>query len=383
MKFFSVFCGGLLSLGVIASGVSAQEERDARWHDNISNANIRLEREETAYFQNFEEYLDILDEDFDADAAFANSSQREVSLQFEMNDAFLFSASTQERAPSVFSDGTGMIDAPWKWRLSHFNLHHKNSYGQVVSKLPEYADESDAARRFALPFQAEKSEPAYVATAGMTRKVADVSIYTEFGISGGEVEEVEGETLTVAEISEEDINQAINLDLAGYYVSGGANVGVGNWTVDVQAGYGSGAATSGVEKNSVPVTSSATGRSLIGGIQPSRPTIVQPQEQQNLALFTGKQDPFQLIYFRSTADANVTDKLGLKFGALCFAVPEILVSAFEGNNRSGYGFQVFGDVNYQLGKSLNYTLYLDYALSDEEFNDENIYQILNKVEFNF
>ena len=159
-------------------------------------------------------------------------------------------------------------------------------------------------------------------------------------------------------------------------------MGVGNWTFGVQAGYETAIENaSSNTQSSTASTSSLSPRELLGNVQASRPTIVQAQATQN-SLKT-EQDPFQFVYFQGSADTSVTERLGLKLGALCFAVPEMLVSAFEEKNQSGYGFEIFGDVNYQLGKSLNYTLYLDYALTDEYFSDDSIYQILHKVELKF
>ena len=362
MKFFLLACAGLLAIGILLPVAAIAEDdasRDARWHKNIANSEIRLETRDDV--QEFE--IKILEhEEFKNHLSENAMAEGDISLQFAAQD------------DSLTKEFVAPANIPGKWNVSHFSLYQMDDDAQVRSTLPA----SNAARR-ELPFEQQNAPVAGTVVSG---KVANVSVYTEFGITGGEIEEVDSVEVVDAGLSSEDIDSAINQDLAGYYVSSGANMGLGNWKIDVQAGYET--AVGNVESSKQSLTASSTSvdpRDVMGSMQLSRPTIVQPQTTQNS--LTTEQDPFQLVYFQGSADTTLKEKLDLKFGALCFAVPEMLVSAFEGSNQNGYGFEIFGDVNYRLGKSLNYTLYLDYALTDEYFSEDSIYQILHKVELKF
>lgn len=366
MKFFLLACAGLLAIGSLLPAAAIAEDdasREARWHKNIVNSEIRLETRGNV--QEFE--INILEhEEFKNHLSENAMTEGDISLQFAAQDDSL----TKEH---VVPGST-----PGKWNVSHFSLYQMDDDAQVRSTLPA-SNTGNAARR-ELPFEQQNAPVAGTVVSG---KVANVSVYTEFGITGGEIEEVDSIEVADAGLSSEDIDSAINQDLAGYYVSSGANMGLGNWNIDVQAGYET--SVGNVESNKQSLTASSAPiidpKELLGGIQLSRPTIVQPQATQHS--LASEQDPFQLVYFQGSADTTFKNKLGLRFGALCFAVPEILVSAFEGSNQNGYGLEIFGDVNYRLGKSLNYTLYLDYALTDEYFSEDSIYQILHKVELKF
>ncbi len=359
MKFFAIACLSLLAIGSVAV---AEENRDDRWHKNIANSNIRLETRDDAQ----ESEMELLrHEDMNRIFPSISTQEGEISLEFVVNDGV---PAKESASPTTL---------PWKWNVSHFSLYQMDDDTQITSTLP-ISDQVNSTRRD-FPFTQENAP---VAATIVSSTVANVSVYTEFGITGGDIEEVDTMNVADSGISDDDIDTAINQDLAGYYVSSGANLGVGNWTIGVQAGYETAVGSADVNTQSAGASSTnVSSRELLGSVQSSRPTIVQPQNTQNA--IDVEQDPFQFVYFQGSADANVTEKLGLKFGALCFAVPEILVAAFEGKNRSGYGFEIFGDVNYQLGKSLNYTLYLDYALADEYFSEDTIYQILHKVELKF
>lgn len=367
MKFSLFACAGLLAIGSLLPVAAIAEDEtshDARWHKNIANSEIRLETRDDV--QEFE--IKILEhEEFKNLFSESVMTEGDVSLQFAAQDHDFL---TKEQAFPA--------NAPSKWNVSHFSLYQMDDETQVRSTLPA-SNAGNAARR-ELPFEQQNAPVAGTVVSG---KVANVSVYTEFGITGGEIEEVDSIEVADAGLSSEDIDSAINQDLAGYYVSSGANMGLGNWNIDVQAGYET--SVGNVESSRQSLTASSAPiidpKELLGGIQLSRPTIVQPQATQHS--LASEQDPFQLVYFQGSADTTLKNKLGLRFGALCFAVPEILVSAFEGSNQNGYGLEIFGDVNYRLGKSLNYTLYLDYALTDEYFSEDSIYQILHKVELKF
>jgi len=364
MKYRAFLCFSLLAMGCLLPVVAVAADKisnDTRWHKNIANSNIRLEYNDT-----IQESETTLLEHEEINMLFLDDSQidREISLQFAVNDDLL------EYEPAT------PISTSWKWHVSHFSQYQRDDGRQVTSTLP--APQRPTPSRRELPFEEENAP---VAATIVSSTVANFSVYTEFGITGGDIEEVNSSEVADVGLSSDDIDNAINQDLAGYYVSSGAKMGIGNWTIGVQAGYETAVGSVSSSKSSSAASSSSVdSRELLGNVQSSRPTIVQPTASTT---FTIEQDPFQLVYFQGSADTIVAEKLGVKFGALCFAVPEVLVSAFEGTNQNGYGFEIFGDVNYRLGKSLNYTLYLDYALTDKYFSEETIYQILHKLQLKF
>ncbi|GAK49203.1 hypothetical protein U14_00421 [Candidatus Moduliflexus flocculans] len=355
--FSLMIVGCMFPVAVLAEEIN----RDARWHKNIANSSIRLESGADMQASKIE-FL----EPEEMNAIFPENSvtDGEISLQFAVNEDPL------KGTPPV------SMASPWKWHVTHFSQYQRDDGTQVTSTLPAGAQTNSARRE--LPFEDENPPVAATTVSGT---VANISVYTEFGITGGDIEEVDSSQIADTGLSGDEIDSAINQDLAGYYVSSGANMGVGNWTIGVQAGYET--AVGNVvshKKSSTTYSSAVDSRELLGNVQSSRSMIVQPTTQTTAIT---AQDLFQLVYFQGSADAAFSEKLGLKFGALCFAVPEMLVSTFEGSNQNGYGFEIFGDVNYQLGKSLNYTLYLNYALTDEYFSDDSIYQILHKLELKF
>jgi len=317
--------------------------------------------------QEVEEYIELVEQELDAPLT-AGDNDVEIFLELEVSEIFFDGDSERQRYDrehNLMSTENSHFHSPfkiaWKWGLRNFTL---------------YSDQE--ARKFNLP-RAQLDRPLasksaeydlYVAAAELTGAVANIDIYTEFGITGGNVD-----TLSATHASVEEIEDAIELDPAGYYVSGGASMGVGRWTIGVKAGYEQSDMTSNGRQAGVGETEA----SLLLGNATSGLQAITPQETSEMLT----DDPFQLVYFQGSANRSVTEKLGVKIGALCFAVPEQFVMDFQEKDMSGYGFELFGDINYQIAKSITYSLYLDYALTDNNFEDDNIYHILNRFEFQF
>ena len=256
------------------------------------------------------------------------------------------------------------VEVSWKWGVTNLKFNQEN-LGTLPSEQQTFNSRFDPAR-------IGVSEDQYMAAAGLSGEVAaNVEVYTEFGIAGGKVSNFEESALI-----DKELEDAIELDLGTYYVAGGASMGLGQWKLGVEAGYGAGANSSATSQQSFSGLSQSS--QLIGGQQVSSNSSFTSTTAPSL-----EDDPFKLIYFQGTANRNVTKNIGFNVGAICFAVPEEFIENFEGKDMSAYGLELFGDVNYQFTKSFKYSLYMDYSLTDDNFEREDIYQILNKVEFNF
>lgn len=255
------------------------------------------------------------------------------------------------------------VEVSWKWGVNNSKLAQDELKG-IAAEEHRFNSRFDPAR-------IGVQEDQYMASAGLSREVSNVEVYTEFGIAGGQVSD-----FNESAVADEELEEAIELDLGTYYVAGGASMGLGQWKLGVEAGYGSGASTSSSSQQSLSGLSE--GSQLIGSQQVNS----NVGSASNSTPFL-EDDPFKLVYFQGTANRNVTKNIGLNIGAICFAVPEEFIQNFEGKDMSTYGLELFGDVNYQFTKSLKYSMYMEYSLTDEHFERENIYQILNKLEFNF
>ncbi|PIE36352.1 hypothetical protein CSA56_00465 [candidate division KSB3 bacterium] len=316
--------------------------------------------------QEVEEYIELVEQEFDAPLT-VDDHKVEVFLELEVSDGswdeedIFGDHATQQLLSSADAELHAPFEIAWKWGLSNFTLHSETDETGAFT-LPKAQFDSSLGRTVT-------EQAVYITAAELTGAVANIDIYTEFGITGGSVDQF-GET----DVTTEELEKAIAMDLAGYYVSGGASVGVGRWTVGLEAGYGQmNMAAEGEQTES----NAMEGTALIGSVASDSQAVVSS------GTAPAEDDPLQLVYFQGTADRSVTDRLGIKIGALCFAVPEQFVTDFQGKDVSGYGFEFFGDVNYQIAKSIKYSLYMDYALTDKNFEEENIYQILNRFEFNF
>ncbi|MCP4398944.1 MAG: hypothetical protein GY801_16800 [bacterium] len=347
MKNVNIFCLILMAIGLVfpvqASAIGEQtREVPAVSREFVEESSMSLQDDDAELFLE----LEILD-------SFVND-ESELG-EFE---EFLGAHASDELS-------TIPVEVSWKWGVTNLKLNQDN-----MGVPPSDQQRQTFNSRFD-PARIGVQEDQYVAAAELSGAVANVEVYTEFGIAGGKVSNFEENALMDRELEE-----AIELDLGTYYMAGGASMGLGHWKLGLEAGYGSGANSS----SSSPQSFSGTPQSsqLIGGQQVSSNSSFTSTRAPSL-----EDDPFKLVYFQGTANRNVTKNIGLNVGAVCFAVPEEFIENFEGKDMSAYGLELFGDVNYQLTKSFKYSLYMDYSLTDENFEREDIYQILNKLEFNF
>lgn len=367
MKVWKLLCIYLFVVG-LALPLWAEEQDDVhRWEEHVSDVYLQEQHDFTAdYLDEIDEYMAVMDNEVD------------VFLELDISNDLLEDDLQPKNLSEIIYAHTQDLprdssEIAWKWDLT--NVSPSYDYGQIGTA------ENDLrfTKRFDVSSVGKKEkQDMYVAATELSRSLANVQIYTEFGITGGRLDAFEESSL-----SAEEIEEAIALDLSGYYVTGGANLGLGRWTLGLEAGYGSGDASSNSTKQP-KFTGLSDSSELMGQLQAENTgSGSAPQNPQGSAATSFSEDPFKLVYFQGTADRNVTDKLGVKLGAICFAVPEQFISDFAGKDARDYGFELFGDVNYQFAKSIKYTLYMDYALTDERFEEENIYQILNRFEFNF
>lgn len=345
MKNLDTFCMVLLALGLVCPSQAWAVGEQVRDVPAVSQEFVE------------ESSMDLQDDD------------AELFLELEILDSFV----NDESELGEFEDflaahdsdefSTIPVEVSWKWGVTNLKLNQ-----DPLSVLP--SEQQSFNSRFD-PARIGVQEDQYMAAAELSGQVANVEVYTEFGIAGGKVSNFEERTLT-----DEELEEAIELDLGKYYMAGGASMGLGQWKLGLEAGYGIGGSASSSSQQ--PFSGISQSSQLIGGQQVSSNSSFTSATAPSL-----EDDPFKLLYFQGTVNRNVTKNIGLNVGAICFAVPEEFIQNFEGKDMSAYGFELFGDVNYQFTKSFKYSLYMDYSLTDENFERENIYQILNKVEFNF
>ncbi len=346
MKHWNRLLALMVTALLVSSELPAVEELSRSGHS------VTMSQEFTE-----ESSSDLTEHDFD------------LFLELEILESLVNDESEVEEFENFLTDhqddrvATIPIEAPWTWSMSNSKFDRER-----FLDLP--TGEQQFNSRFA-PARIGIQEEQYLAAAGLSGEVANVEIYTEFGMAGGQVSRPDDGSL-----SDEELETAIELDPSTYYIAGGANMGIGRWKLGVEAGYGSGAETSSSSQQSF--SGLFEGSQLIGSQQTAPDSSLRPGSAPSL-----EEAPFKLVYLQGVANRNVTDNIGFNIGAICFAVPEEFMRTFEENTVNIYGLELFSDLNYQLSKSFKYSLYMEYSMADTHFEREDSYQILHKLEFTF
>lgn len=191
----------------------------------------------------------------------------------------------------------------------------------------------------------------FIGAAEFSGKVSNLDLYSEAGFASGKSDETGEE-----------------VDLSGFYIMGGTSVGVGQVTLGIEGGFATGD-ENGWEDGKDEGFTAVNSDFWLG----------QVLHDEGLILRSNGKDGglSNIIYGQVTAGIKPTDKLSLDAGLLYMKPVE------EVGGADTYGTEIFGTVAYQLADSLAYKLYWGYAIPDDDFIEDNQYQLHNRLEFNF
>jgi len=161
-------------------------------------------------------------------------------------------------------------------------------------------------------------------------------------------------------------NAAVEYDLAGFYATGGASYTIGQVTLGVEAGFGSG-------------DDDATDDSIDDFLGINNDygydEIIEDEILDN-----GLRNR---IFVKATASIAPTEKLSVD-GAVIYEAPAEDVVGVTGKTVDTYGFEVDVTMNYKLASNLTYVLMGAVASLEEDWLDESSqYQVMNRLEFLF
>jgi hypothetical protein len=181
-----------------------------------------------------------------------------------------------------------------------------------------------------------------------------VDIYSELGFATG-----------TDDALADGAQDATEIDLSGFYAMGGANVPVGQVTLGIEAGFGTG--------DDDPADDKDEGFTAIN----SDFWLGQIMHDEELITRTNGAGGglSNIIYGLLTADMSPTEKLDLSAGFLYLKPVE------EVGEAENYGLELYGSASYALADSVKYNFYWGVAIPDEDFIDESLYQVTNRLEF--
>jgi hypothetical protein len=178
--------------------------------------------------------------------------------------------------------------------------------------------------------------------------VSNLDIYSEVGFATGT-----------------DEQSGTEVDLSGFYAMGGASIPVGQVTLGFEGGFASGDddATDDKDEGFTAVNSDF----WLGQIMHDEELITRTNGSGG--------GLSNIIYALATVAMSPTEKLSLDAGFLYLKPVE------EVNGAENYGMEVYGGASYALADFVTYSLYWGVAMADEDFVDESLYQITNRLEF--
>ncbi len=199
---------------------------------------------------------------------------------------------------------------------------------------------------------------AFVGSVGISGKVGSINFYSEAGLASGEEDRLGN-------------NAAVKYDLSGFYALIGGNVPIGQVTLNFEGAYGSGddnADDTDVKDFLAPhETDHCVGEIL--------------QDEGVCGVANGGCGLSNVTYGLVSADFSPTAKLSVSGGVLYIKPTEKVVSPVTAQEVDSYGFEVFWNVGYQITDYLSYKLMGGYAFVNEDFLEDNPFQVWNRLEF--
>jgi hypothetical protein len=159
-------------------------------------------------------------------------------------------------------------------------------------------------------------------------------------------------------------------DLSGFYITGGANFGAGNWNLGVEAGYAPGEFKEDENTGFVGFNEDYG----IGEILHDE-GLIKDANKVNTSLSN-------LIFIQLSGSTSV-NKWDFFVGGVYFAPVEDILSEFTGKIADQYGFEIFGNLKYQIADYMSWTAFYGIAFPESNFIDDTQYQLVNRIEFQF
>ncbi|MBD3307367.1 hypothetical protein GF339_13095 [candidate division KSB3 bacterium] len=433
MKALKVLLIGMVVLGFTLPAFAAHVDDDPGWRFNIDTVRYRFDWEIASAFDESGDTVEFMDDDFDTTWSFQRGGDLTIFFDFEVADSNLGDDVDPQGSyadalggyaaiwtPEAMADseftltvgdfGTGFgkainnddsphgsIGVAWKMGNASMVLEYGRTYegdtnddvegdghlvrGQVHMPLGEsgfnvgaYAamysqtdvliqeateatvEPGDANVPVIVPgapaIQGDQS--AFIGALEMSGSMGNVSVYSEASFLTGTQDFPSGDA-------------AFERDLSGFYIMGGATFNVGQITLGVEGGFSPG--DDDPDDDEVADFTRVNSDFWIGQILHDEGLIVNSVGQDGGIA--------NLIYVQGSASMSPSEKLSLSGNAVYLAPVE------EVGEVDTYGFELFGDVSYQLGDYVKYVLYYGFAFPDENFIDETLYQITNRLEFAF
>lgn len=156
-----------------------------------------------------------------------------------------------------------------------------------------------------------------------------------------------------------------DVDLTGFYAMGGADFTVGQITLGVEGGFGSG--DDDPDDNEEGDWIGPATDFWIDGIMHDYEAYING----------GDGGMNNLTYARVKADMSPTEKLSL-FASLAYLMPTEEVGGVD-----TYGMDFYGSATYTLSDNVSYSLGLWVAMPDEDFVEDTKYIVRNRLQFAF
>jgi hypothetical protein len=204
----------------------------------------------------------------------------------------------------------------------------------------------------------------FLGSANLSGSLATFDFFSELGFSTGSRDEgidSDGDGIS---------DSTFSRDLSGFYITGGANFGAGNWTLGVEAGYAPGEFKDEEDTGFVGFNEDYG----IGEILHDE-GLIKNSDGVNTSLSN-------LIFAQLTGSTSF-NKWDFFIGGVYFAPVETITSSYTGKEADQYGFEIYGNLVYHLTDYLSYTAFYGIAFPDSSFIADTQYQLVNRMEFLF
>jgi hypothetical protein len=235
---------------------------------------------------------------------------------------------------------------------SGFNL---GAYAAFYTKSDMILQQVDAAT--GIP-EVKGDGTAFVGSVGLSGKLSSLDFYSEAGFATGKEDRL-------------GTNAAVEYDLSGFYALVGGSIPAGNVTLGFEGAYGSG------DDN----TSDTDVKDFLTPHETDHCVGEVLQDEGVCGVANGGCGLSNVTYGLVSAEVSPTEKLTILGGLLYIKPTEKVVSSVTSKEVDSYGFELFWNVAYKLSDYLTYKLMGGYAFVNEDFLEDNPYQVWNRLEF--
>jgi hypothetical protein len=195
---------------------------------------------------------------------------------------------------------------------------------------------------------------AFLGSLEMAGSVSSAEVYAETGFAAGSLD-----------IVDEVLDVAAEGDLSGFYGLGGAKFSLGQVTLGIEAGFGTG---------DDPDTGDEDEGFLGFNNDFGLGEIIEDELAGGLS---------NKLYGKLSADLSPTEKISLNVQAI-YVKPVEDVEGANGTMVDTYGFEFNSTMTYKLADYLNYVLMGAVASLEEDWlGESSAFQMMNRLQFNF